>query len=100
FVAVTDPDQPNLWKQLHWIALAFVPSSLFIGVTTYMTTDIASMPLLWIIPLALYLLTFILVFSQTFGPRERAIVHQAMVLTMPVLVLLLVFVMVSEIKIG
>jgi len=100
FVAVTDPDQPTLWKQLHWIALAFVPSSLFIGVTTYMTTDIASMPLLWIIPLALYLLTFILVFSQTFGPREHPIVHQAMVLTMPVLVLLLVFVMVSEIKIG
>jgi hypothetical protein len=96
----TDPDRPSVWTQLHWIALAFVPSSLFIGVTTYMTTDIASLPLLWIIPLALYLLTFIIVFSQTLGPREHPIVHQAMVLTMPVLVLLLVFVMVSEIKIG
>jgi len=96
---IDDRDRPTLWKQLHWIALAFVPSSLFIGVTTYITTDIASMPLLWIIPLALYLLTFIIVFSQTFDPRARPVLHQVMVLTMPLLVLLLVFVMVSDIRI-
>ena len=41
-----------------------VPSSLLLGVTTYITTDIAAIPLLWVVPLALYLLSFILVFAR------------------------------------
>jgi SAM-dependent methyltransferase len=41
-----------------------VPSSLLLGVTTYITTDVASMPLLWVLPLALYLLTFVFVFAR------------------------------------
>lgn len=49
---------------LRWLALSFVPSSLLYGVTQYITTDVASMPLLWVIPLALYLLTFVLVFAD------------------------------------
>lgn len=54
-----------LWKQrLLWLALAFVPSSLMLGVTQYVTTDVAPIPLLWIIPLLLYLFSFILAFSQ------------------------------------
>ncbi len=58
-IATTD------WRQrLTWIALAFVPSSLLLGVTTYVTTDIASAPLLWIVPLALYLLSFIIAFAR------------------------------------
>ena len=44
--------------------LAFVPSSLMLGVTTYITTDVAPIPLLWVLPLGLYLLTFILVFAR------------------------------------
>lgn len=48
---------------LHWIILAAVPSSLLMGVTTFITADIAPVPLLWIVPLALYLLTFIVAFS-------------------------------------
>ena len=52
------------WRKLRWIALAFVPSSLMLSVTSYITTDIASVPLLWIIPLAIYLATFILVFAR------------------------------------
>lgn len=51
--------------RLHWIALAFIPSTYLLGVTTYMTTDIAAVPLFWIVPLSLYLLTFILVFLKT-----------------------------------
>ncbi len=51
-------------KQLYWLALAFVPSSLLLGLTNFISTDIASVPLLWIIPLTLYLLSFVLVFSQ------------------------------------
>ncbi len=53
------------WKRrLFWVLLAFVPSSLMLGVTTYLTTDIASIPLLWVIPLSLYLLTFVMVFAR------------------------------------
>ncbi|MBI3556317.1 MAG: fused MFS/spermidine synthase [Deltaproteobacteria bacterium] len=43
----------------RWVWLAFIPSSLLLGVTTYLSTDIAPVPLLWVIPLALYLLSFI-----------------------------------------
>lgn len=52
-------------QKIRWILLAFVPASLMYGVTVHITTDIAAAPLLWIIPLSLYLLTFILVFSKT-----------------------------------
>ncbi|MDD1611215.1 MAG: spermidine synthase, partial [Methylococcaceae bacterium] len=51
-------------KKLHWLALAFVPSSLLLGLTNFISTDIASVPLLWIIPLTVYLLSFIIVFSH------------------------------------
>ncbi len=51
-------------RRLRWVALAAVPSSLMLGATTYMTTDIAAIPLLWVLPLALYLLSFIIVFSK------------------------------------
>jgi len=70
----TNPAQPAgpqsandtlTWKRrARWILWAFVPSSLMLGVTTYLTTDIASIPLLWVIPLSLYLLTFVLVFAR------------------------------------
>jgi spermidine synthase len=53
------------WQQrLIWVALAFVPSSLLLGVTTHITTDIASAPLFWVLPFALYLLTFIIAFAR------------------------------------
>lgn len=54
---------PAAFARLHWVILAFVPSSLMLGVTTYLSTDIAAIPLLWMLPLALYLLTFILTFA-------------------------------------
>lgn len=50
--------------RLTWVALAFVPSSLLLGVTTHITTDIASAPLFWVVPFALYLLSFIIVFAR------------------------------------
>jgi uncharacterized membrane protein (UPF0136 family) len=80
-------------RVLRWVALAFVPSSLMLGATTYITTDIAAIPLLWVAPLALYLLSFILVFA-----RVPAWVHKSMVLVLPLLVLGLLFFMLSEIK--
>ena len=50
-------------RRWRWCILALIPSSLMLGVTTYLTTDIASIPLLWVLPLSLYLLTFVVVFS-------------------------------------
>jgi hypothetical protein len=58
-------------QRLYWILLAFVPSSLLFGVTTYITTEIAPTPLLWTIPLALYLVTFVLAFSGKHLLPER-----------------------------
>jgi hypothetical protein len=51
-------------RRLWWIALAFVPSSLTLGVTAVITTDIAAMPMLWVIPLIIYLSSYILVFAR------------------------------------
>ena len=65
---------PVTWKRrLKWTVLALVPSSLMLGATTYITTDIAAIPLLWVLPLALYLLTFIIVFAQI-SPRTQSII--------------------------
>jgi len=52
-------------RRLWWVFLAFIPSSLMLGVTSHMTNNIGSVPFLWIVPLALYLLTFIIVFAKT-----------------------------------
>jgi SAM-dependent methyltransferase len=53
------------WRErVWWLALAFVPSSLMLGVTAYLTTDIASAPLLWVAPLSLYLFSFVVAFSR------------------------------------
>lgn len=50
-------------SRFMWLALAFVPSSVVLGATQYLTSNIAAIPLFWIVPLALYLLTFIFAFS-------------------------------------
>ena len=85
-VAATDLKANVDWKlRLQWIILAFVPSSLLLGVTTHITTDVASVPLLWVMPLALYLLTFVIVFS-----KRPAIPHKWIVLIHAYLVLLFV----------
>jgi SAM-dependent methyltransferase len=59
------PEPGITWlRRLRWIGLAAIPSSLMLGLTTYMTTDIAAIPFFWVIPLAIYLFTFILVFAR------------------------------------
>src|SRR5579862_43594 len=73
-----------------WIGLAFVPSSLLLGVTSYITTDVASAPLLWVIPLALYLLSFVVTFARRPPIRPSwALTGQAASITI-VLVLLMI----------
>jgi hypothetical protein len=72
----------------RWILLAFVPSSLMLGVTTFLTTDVAPMPLLWVVPLAIYLLTFVF----AFGARTRTS-NQPMHRLLPIVVLPLIMTM-------
>jgi hypothetical protein len=63
---------PTLGKPLRWIILVFISSSWLLGVTTYLTTELASIPLLWMIPLALYLLSFVIAFAGSEGVAVRA----------------------------
>ena len=56
--------RPTLRDRLGWCGLAMVPAALLTAFTTHVATDIASAPLLWVLPLALYLATFILAFQD------------------------------------
>lgn len=53
---------PTSRERLLWIALASVPSGLLVAVTAHVSTDIAAIPLLWVVPLGIYLLSFVLAF--------------------------------------
>ncbi|MDP5278526.1 fused MFS/spermidine synthase [Sphingomonas sp. DG1-23] len=55
---------PGVRRVLHWIVLAFVPSGLMLATTTFLTTDIVAMPMLWVLPLGLYLLSFSVAFRE------------------------------------
>jgi hypothetical protein len=83
----------TLRQRLVWVGVAFVPSSLMMGVTLYLTTDIAPVPLLWIVPLALYLLAFILAFARL----PALVVRGAGVLAAPAVIVLLFFIL-SEMR--
>ena len=74
-------------RRLYWLVLAFVPSSLLLGVTQYISTDIASAPLLWVIPLILYLGTFVIVFARRplIPHRVALFLHVPMVMVMALL---------------
>lgn len=72
--------------RLIWVALAFLPSSLLLGVTTYLTTDLTPTPFLWVLPLGIYLLSFILVFAE-----RPPIPHRAMVFVQPTLIVAVLY---------
>ena len=81
------------WRQRGtWLVQSLVPSSLLLGVTAYISTDVAAVPLLWVLPLALYLLSF----AWAFAPKPVlpvSLVSRAM----PMLVSVLVLVMAARI---
>jgi hypothetical protein len=58
------PLEMSFLQCLRWATLAWIPSSLMLGVTSYLTMDVAAIPLLWVIPLLLYLITFVVAFSS------------------------------------
>ena len=76
-------------RRLRWVALSFIPSSLMLAVTNYLSTDIAAVPLMWTVPLSLYLLTFVAAFSSR-GGSLRAIADRRM----PVLIVALAVIMI------
>jgi hypothetical protein len=75
--------------RLTWMALAAIPSGLVIAVTSYITTDVAAAPLLWVVPLALYLLTFVAVFRERPWISQAAVVRLVPILMAPLAVGLL-----------
>jgi hypothetical protein len=74
-----------------WCALAAVPAGLLVAVTAYLSIDVAAVPLLWVIPLALYLLTLVIVFQ-----RRPFIPHRLAVAVQPLFILGLVGVLVFD----
>jgi hypothetical protein len=62
--AESDAPAPSWRLRARWIFLAAVPSGLLIAVTAHISTDVAAAPLLWVLPLSLYLLTWVLVFQS------------------------------------
>ncbi|WP_454598044.1 spermidine synthase [Qipengyuania sp. SM2507] len=75
--------EPIGWRRtLLWLALAAVPSGLMLSATTHLTTDIVAMPLLWVVPLGLYLLSFVFAFNA------RSALGHTLARVAPVIVLL------------
>lgn len=83
----------SMLRRLQWILLAFVPSSLMLGVTTFLTTDIASIPLLWMLPLLLYILSFVIVFAK-WSARADALVTR----TLPLAVAPVIFLVFADFR--
>jgi SAM-dependent methyltransferase len=74
---VPAPEKIPFSRIFRWLLLAFVPASLMMSVTTWLTTEIGSAPLLWIIPLSLYLLSFVPAFARrpwfSWSTAQRAV---------------------------
>jgi hypothetical protein len=69
--AAAEPASLN--DRLAWIVLPAIPAGLVIAVTSYVTTDVAAAPFLWVLPLAIYLLTFVAVFRKRPWMRQRTV---------------------------
>ncbi|HEY3640650.1 MAG TPA: fused MFS/spermidine synthase [Xanthobacteraceae bacterium] len=84
-------DAPSWRDGLKWCVLAAVPAGLLIAVTAHISTDVAAVPLLWVLPLALYLLTFAIAFQ-----RWPLIPHWLAVDVQPLFILALVAVLIFD----
>lgn len=68
----TPTTAPTMARRLTWMAYAAVPSSLTLGVTSYISMDIAATPMLWVVTLGLYLMTYSIAFAQRGAMLRRA----------------------------
>ncbi len=75
---------PSRVARLRWIALAAVPSGLLLGVTRHLSTDVAAVPLLWVLPLLAYLGTFVVAFRRGTAPSAK-LVRGALLLSIPLI---------------
>jgi hypothetical protein len=82
---------PKVFQKLRWVFLAAVPASLMLGVTTTLTTEIPPIPFLWVVPLAIYLLTFVVVFAE-----RQVVPHELVVDRLPLLLLVVLFFLLSH----
>jgi SAM-dependent methyltransferase len=69
--------RPSTAAKLSWLATSFVPSALMLAVTTHLSVNLASVPFLWTLPLAVYLLTFILAFGRRVGISAEKVSYAA-----------------------
>jgi hypothetical protein len=90
--ADASPDKLTACRRWRWVALAFVPCSLMLSVTTYITSEVAPIPLLWVIPLGIYLLAFVLVFA-----RRRVLPRRWMICALPLMVAAVVATLIARV---
>jgi hypothetical protein len=91
---VVATDARTVWRdRLLWTAYAFLPSALLVAVTAHVSTDVAAAPFLWIAPLALFLLTFVIVFQ-----KKPIISHGNVERLMPVMVIGLLFITLNPLQ--
>lgn len=89
FDTATPSDDPVVdakvmwWHPLMWLSLSACGSTLLLGATNQMTQNVATVPLLWVVPLALYLVTFVLAFAQDKPSMRWSVV--LLLVTMPAL---------------
>lgn len=87
------PSADVTWTdRIGWIGLALVPAALLTAFTTHVTTDVASAPLLWVLPLSLYLLTFVLVF------RDRPLIPRPVLLLLHLVAVAVALLVLSQTK--
>ncbi len=79
---------PDIRTALRWMTLAAIPSGLILSTTTHITTDIIAMPLLWVLPLALYLLSFVLAFREARGLIDHVATYAAPLIALLALIAL------------
>jgi SAM-dependent methyltransferase len=72
-IARTTKASPPLRSRLFWLAAAFVPSGLMLAVTNHMLLNLASVPFLWVMPLGIYLITFMIAFARKFRIPPRVL---------------------------
>jgi hypothetical protein len=83
-----DAPAPSWILRARWIFLAAVPSGLLIAVTAHISTDVAAAPLLWVLPLSLYLLTWVLVFqSRPLLPHKWMLLIQPLAIASVIILL-------------
>jgi hypothetical protein len=82
---IVDAAPPSWTTWARWVFLAAVPSGLLIAVTAHISTDVAAAPLLWVLPLSLYLLTWVLVFQS-----RPLLPHKWMLMAQPVAIAVII----------